>query len=199
MIIAFALTNHLPAPHPVVASLFNAITNLAYGYSASFIFYYLNIHLPTQKETKRSGWIIGTLLYSIEKSTAESYNSICQLEDNEKGGMLSCGKYSDHQNEKLLEMIFSLIDHRGINAIFKRFMHNAFCQANEANAVALVRRQQYHSTCKKIERIMSQMKHGEWATAPLAIEIVKTYDDQVSYSPLPQLVDPMTNTSHCNI
>lgn len=50
LILLFAFTDYLPAPHPIAASLFNAAVNLAYGYCASYIFYIINYYLPNKRQ-----------------------------------------------------------------------------------------------------------------------------------------------------
>lgn len=55
LILAFTLTNHLPAPNPITASFFSAVVNLAYGFAASYIFYIINIYIPENKRIKNDG------------------------------------------------------------------------------------------------------------------------------------------------
>ena len=69
LILIFALTNHLPASSPIIAALFNALNNLAYGFAASCIFYFINIYLPQKAKENKDATLIASILAEIKKET----------------------------------------------------------------------------------------------------------------------------------
>ncbi|WP_027361110.1 hypothetical protein [Halodesulfovibrio aestuarii] len=77
IIISFIVTDSLVAPYQWVSSAFSAITNLSYGYCASYFFYVLNIHLPQKKEIREKEAEIARCIAKAEiniKNFGELYN-----------------------------------------------------------------------------------------------------------------------------
>lgn len=52
IILSFIFTDNLQAPTQWLSSTFTAVTNLSYGYCASYFFYVVNIYLPQKKEVR---------------------------------------------------------------------------------------------------------------------------------------------------